>query len=180
MFSFISKRAVFIVLLAAFLFMGCSDSSDDSFVDDHKLNPYLIGTWTDSSWSDTGDYDGYTIGSNNFSYIFGGTDYEFMGFAGNIVYVSNFYYNSGVIIIEYDPDHKASYYGPAPDYAPLPLKGDYIGIYYKNLVPGVLVEMGVANEPGGAEKTSLVEAINAFTLGNEGAYMTHYGTYIRQ
>jgi hypothetical protein len=40
--------------------------------------------------------------------------------------------------------------------------------------------MGGAYAEGGAEKDTLDAAKAAFTVGNEGTYMTYYGTYLKQ
>jgi hypothetical protein len=178
MFSFISKRAIFIVLFAAFLFIGCQQEEEPDFftlylLSKNTLNENLIGTWIS-------EYDGYTITKTGLSYNdgFGG------GYAGTIEYVSNFSNNAGVIIIKYYPEHRPTYYDNFenwgdPDHI-LPLKGDYIGIYYKNLKPGTSIQIGGAYEDKGAEKNSLDAAKNAFTQGNEGTYMSYYGIYTRQ
>ena len=165
---------VLVFISAALLFTGCP--VDDGFVDDGKLNINLIGSWHDGSWSDVGDYDGYTITGNGIAYVFGGIGYEFTSYAGTIEYISNFSKNAGVIIVKYNTDTKPTYYDG--DSNPLPLKGDYLGIYYKNLNPGVSVQIGGAYIAGGAEEATLDAAITAFTAGNEGTYMGWYGTYL--
>jgi hypothetical protein len=164
-------------LSTALLFTGCSTDPDDGFVDDHNLNPNLIETW-ESEYS-----DGYTITETHLSYGYGA---NFIDYAGTIRYVSNFTSTAGVIIIEYDAEHKPTYYAgydpetyePIGD--PLTLKGNFIGIYYKDFKPGVSVQIGVAYAEGGAEEATLDEAKTAFTVGNEGTYMTYYGTYLKQ
>jgi hypothetical protein len=162
-------------LSTGLLFTACSSDPDDGFVDDHKLNSNLIETW-ESEY-----YDAYTITDTHLSYGYGADSVEY---AGTIKYVSNFNSTAGVIIIEYDAEHKPTYYDSSenygdPDHIVLP-KGDFIGIYYKDFKPGVSVQMGVAYAEGGAEKATLDEAKNAFTMGNEGTYMTYYGIYSRQ
>jgi hypothetical protein len=88
--------------------------------------------------------------------------------------------------MEYDADKKPTYYiGYDPETYlpigdPLPLKGNFIGIYYKDLKPGVSVQMGTAYVDGGAETTTLDAAKARFTMGNEGTYITWYGTYLKQ
>jgi hypothetical protein len=168
----LALAAVF-CLSAALLFSGCQPE-DDSFVDDHRLNSQLIGTWTNSQFGDS-----YTITSTYLSYGYGN---DFISYAGAVRYVSNFSEDAGVIIIEYDDDHKATY----PEYddewnviGTLPLKGNFIGIYYKELKSGVSVKMGGAYADGGAEEATLDAAKKAFTLGNEGNYMSMYGTYLK-
>jgi hypothetical protein len=161
-------------LFTTLLFTGCQPEAEDYFVDVHKLNPKLIGTWT-SEYSDS-----YTITGTKLDYDdgFGG------GNGGTIKYVSNFTATAGVIIIEYDPDHKPTYYDSIDNYGDpahiVPLKGNFIGIYYKNLKSGVSVQMGGVYVDGGAEKATLNAAIATFTMGNEGTYMSYYGTYSKQ
>jgi hypothetical protein len=163
---------VMLFLSSALLLIGCKDEPDP--VDDqNKLNQNLIGTWASEY------FDGYIISSTKISYDDGsGIDY-----AGTIRYVSNFSSTAGIIIIEYDADKKPTYYEgfdpitwePIGD--PLPLNGNFIGIYYKDLKPGVSVQMGAAYVDGGAETATLNEAKAEFTMGNEGSYITWYGTY---
>jgi hypothetical protein len=157
-------------LVVPLLFSGCQPD-EDNVNDDHKLNSQLIETWTDSQYGDS-----YTISETHLSYGSSG----YINYAGTIKYVSNFAKDAGVIIIEYDDDHKASYSEYDEDWnfvGTLPLKGNFIGIYYKELKPGVSVKIGGAFIAGGAEEETLDAAKKAFTLGNEGNYMTMYGTY---
>ena len=162
-------------LSAGLLFNSCKD--EDNFVDDNQLNANLIGTWT----SNNGDWgiDGYKITADHLTYGNGATVANISN-AGTIKYVSNFSSTAGVIIIQYDSNHKASYsdYSKTPP-TPLPLKGDFIGVYYKNLKPGVSVQMGGAYIDGGAEEATLDAAKAAFTKGREGTYMAMYGTYLK-
>jgi len=161
--------AVLFCLSMALLFTGCKP--DDDFIDDHKLNSKLIETWMST-------YDSYDITSTKLTYDdgFGG------GYAGTIKYVSNFTETAGVIIIEYDAAHRPTYYDSFENYGDpahiVELKGNFIGIYYKALKPGVSVSMGVAYGDGGAEEATLDAAKKAFTMGNEGKYITTgYGDY---
>jgi hypothetical protein len=163
--------AMFILfcLPATLLLTGCKTEENND--DDHKLNSQLVGTWT----SEYGDL--YSITSTYLSYGYGG---DSISYAGIIKYVSNFTNDAGVIVIEYDDDHKASYWEYDDNWDPteeLPLKGNFIGIYYKEFKPGVSVKMGGAYVYGGAEEATLDAAIKAFTLGNEGTYIYGYGTY---
>jgi hypothetical protein len=171
-----SAFALFVMFcLSAALFTSCSTGGDSDLGD--ELDTNLIGTWT-SEYS-----DGYTITEDHLSYGYGA---EYIEYAGTIKYVSNFTSTAGVIIIEYDANHKPIYYaGYDPDTYepigdPLPLKGNFVGVYYKSLKPGESVQMGTAYGDGGAEVASLNAAIAAFTMGNEGTYMTYYGTYTKQ
>ncbi|MCL2126617.1 MAG: hypothetical protein FWH38_00045 [Treponema sp.] len=166
---------VFFCLFAALLLIGCK-TGDDDFVDDQQLNSRLLGSWQDGSWSDEGDYDDYTVTGTDVTYSYGGVGYEMMSYAGTIEYVSNFSKDAGVIIIKYYPGSEASYYDD--DYNLLPLKGDYLGIYYRNLKPGVSVQIGGAYVADGAEESTLEAAKAAFTKGNMGTYMGYWGTYL--
>jgi len=162
--------AIVFCLSTALLVTGCStDDSGDPVV---QLDANLIGTWTDSLYG-----DGYTITSTSLSYGYGA---DSISYAGTIKRASQFTGDAGVIIIEYDADHKASYWEYDENWQPvkeLPLKGNFIGIYYKDLKQGVSVSMGGAYIDGGAEEATLDAAIKAFTMGNEGKYMGSYGTY---
>jgi hypothetical protein len=168
--------AVVLCLSAAFLFSGCQ--TEDDFVDDHTLNSQLIGTWV-STYDDS--YVIEKTGTGHKLTYYGYND--MISYAGVIRYVSNFSEDAGVIIIEYDDDHKASYDEYDDDWnvvSTLPLKGKFIGIYYKEFKPGVSVKMGGSYVDGGAEEATLDTAKKAFTLGNEGDYMSMYGTYSKQ
>lgn len=159
-----------VVLFCLFLlFTGCSTGGDNEL--NHAFNEALIGTWG------AGNSEAYDITKEHITYNgYGGS----IAYAGTIEYVTNFSDDSGVLIIKYDADHKATYYEDGhfndPNYI-LPPKGDYLGIYFKTLKPGVSVAMGGAFIAGGAEEATLGAAITAFTIGNEGKYMTYYGTY---
>jgi uncharacterized protein (DUF1330 family) len=189
MFSLFSTKRVLVrgalvamLCLTVCLFLACptgngDDRSSITFGDDHKLNENLIGIW-ESEY-----FDGYTITATHISYGYGA---DFIEYAGTIKYVSNFTSTAGVIIIEYDAEHKPTYYiGYDPETYepigdPLPLKGNFIGIYYTDFKPGVSVQMGGAYIAGGAETATLDAAKARFTMGNEGTYMTYYGTYLKQ
>jgi len=171
-------RCLFVLFLcASFLVFGCKEEpEDDVYNDDHILNVDLIGIWKSNS------DDSYAITSTHLTYYgYGDT----ISYSGTIKYVSNFdsTKNAGVFIIEYDDDHKASYpiydedWNPTGDYHPL--KGNFIGVYYQELKKGASVKMGTAYIEGGAEKSTLVAAKNAFTLDREGDYMSFYGTYTK-
>jgi hypothetical protein len=160
--------------LSALLFTGCKDNG---FVDDHKLNSNLIGTWT-STYGDS-----YVITANKITYDDGGYG---GGYASTIRDVSNFSDNAGVIIIEYDADKKPTYYDSFDNYGKeehiVPLNGDFIGIYYKDFKPGVSVSMGVAVNSavvGGSEEATLDAAVSAFNVDNVGKYMSYWGAYTK-
>jgi hypothetical protein len=166
--------AVVLCLFTALLFSGCQ-TEEENFIDDHKLNSQLTGTWF-STYD-----DGYVIDETETGYRLTYYGYiDMISYAGAIEYVSNFSNDSGVIIIKYDDDHKASYSEYDENWnvaGTLPLKGDFIGIYYKEFKPGISVKIGGAYAEGGAEEETLDAAKKAFTLGNEGNYMSMYGTY---
>ena len=181
----VSTLCILSCLIAVLLFAGCNSEDDGDFVDDHKLNTALIGTW-----EDTANYDGYAIADTKIEY------FGFAEYSGTIQYVLNFTSakDAGVIIIEYDTENKPTYYtnehwnDPDPDHYLtctdpdhiMPLKGNFIGIYYKAFKPGVSVEMAGASLTGGAEEATLEAAKAAFTAGKEGTYIPWgYGTYTR-
>jgi hypothetical protein len=178
--NFFSQKALALMFMfclsAALLITGCKEDASGSsskFVDDHKLNSSLIEEWS----SPYGD--GYVITANKITYDDGGYG---SSSTGTIQYVSNFTSNAGVIIIKYDDDKKPSYWEYDDAWNPieeLPLKGDFIGIYYKNLKPGVSVSMANAYIDGGAEEATLDDAKKAFTAGNEGKYIMYYGEYTK-
>jgi hypothetical protein len=186
LFRFFARKnftlALMFCLSTALLFTGCDtdgggsggNNNSGGFVDDHKLNSSLIGTWS-SVYGDN-----YVIVANKITYDDGYGD----GFAGTIQYISNFTSSAGVIIIKYDADKKPTYYDSFDNYGDpdhiVPPKGDFIGIYYKDLKPGASVSMGGAYIYGGAEEATLDAAKKAFTAGNTGKYMSHYGTYTKK
>ena len=159
-------------LSAGLLFTSCK-TDEDNFVDNHQLNANLIGTWTASYG------DGYKITADHLTYYSSVTANSISN-AGTIKYIVNFSNSAGVIIIQYDSNHKASYsdWSKTPP-TPLPLKGDFIGVYYKDLKPGVSAQIGGAYIDGGAEEATLDAAKAAFTKGREGTYMAMYGTYLK-
>ena len=177
MFSFFSKtgvKCILVCLLAALVLAGCK--TDPGFDDDHVLDPKLIASWS-SFWGDgASDYDGYIITGTHVKYDSGGIiDYE-----GDIVYVSNFSSNAGVIIIKYDSPR--TYYdgefdndGNWVSTGTHESSGDYTGIFYRELTSGT-VEMGTAYD---AEETTPYRASAAFTKGNEGNYIWQYGVYTK-
>ena len=166
--SFARSAFVLIILSALLVFSGCDDKPPPPPPPPgFELKSALIGTW-----SSTGG-DSYTITATKLSYDAGGYGGDY---AGTIRDGSNFTDTAGVIIIEYDLGHECVYYnsgtvGP----------GTFLGIYYKELTPGVSVEMGQAMDSGytGAEEKTLADAKVMFTAGNEGTYMSFYGTYTK-
>jgi len=175
LFRFSARNIFALVVLfclpTALLVTGCKTDDGGNPVD--QLDANLIGTWA-STYGDA-----YTITVNkSLSY---GYSVDSITYAGNVRYASQFTSDAGVIIIEYDADHKPTYYDSFENYGDpdhiVELKGNFIGIYYKDLKPGVSVSMGGAYIDGGAEEATLDAAIKAFTMGNEGKYMGSYGTY---
>jgi len=165
-------------LFTALLFTGCKEDgvTPPPLPDSFELDENLIGTWT-SVYA-----DGYIITATRLSYGYGADSIEY---AGTIRYAEAFSSDAGVIIFQYDANHKPTYYAEfdpdtyEPIGDPLPLKGNYIGVYYKDLIPGVSVQMGTAYVDGGAEEKSLTAAKKVFTVHKEGDYMTYYGTYFK-
>jgi hypothetical protein len=153
-----------------------SCNPDPGFVDDHNLNSMLINTWDSDSSS-------YEITATHVSYL--DSDGE-ISFAGNIKYVSNFSETAGVIIIEYDAAYKPTYYDEWTENPPgsgtwvpgdeLPLQGDFIGVYFKELTAGS-ARIASAYVAGGAEESTLADAKAAFTADSEPSYIYSYGSY---
>ena len=158
-----------VFMFAALLFTGCSTDGDGGG-GGPGLNSMLIGTWL----SEHGD--SYTLTSDRIIYAFGND----INYAGTIRHVDNFTDSHGLIIIEYDSDHRPIYYADGywgdADHI-LPLKGNFIGIYFQNFIPGDRVNMGGAFMAGGAEEPTLAAAIAAFIIGMESTYISAYGTY---
>jgi len=161
-------------LFAALLFTGCKTEPDEDF--SYELNENLIGIWR-STYDDA-----YTITATHLSYGYGA---DTISYAGTIRHATAFSSTAGVIIFEYDAAHKPAYYEgydpvtyePIGD--PLPLKGNFIAVYYQDLISGTSVKMGTAYAEGGAEEPTLSAAIQAFTVHKEGDYMGYYGTYLK-
>ena len=152
--SFLSL-CVLVCLSLGLLFSGCENDPDNGSTS--GLNTDLIGTWLETNEFGT---DGYAVETNRVRYIS-----DWFSFTGSIRHVTNFSNSAGVIIIEYD----SQYINPDVN---------FIGIYFRNLNPGVSVQMGVAWIEEGAEEPTLNAAMAAFTSGNEGKYMSFYGTYL--
>ena len=165
--------AIFVVVMMLF---GCKIDPGDDF--GYELNGDLTGTWEDKSWGGGTVYDFFTITATTLVYDngFGG------GYAGTIRFVTNFTENAGVIIIEYHEDRKPVYFDK--DFNPtIPPKGNFAGIYYENLMPGVSVLLAKAidlTDYTGAEKTTLDEAKVAFTSGRKLDYVEFMGTYLKK
>ena len=169
------RICMLLFIFTALLFTGCPMGGVvGNNGQDAELNPQLIGRWV-STWG-----DGYIVEANTIINISSdGTTRPI----GTIRHINNFTASAGVIIVEYHPDWRPRYYSGGlegwgnPENL-LPLRGTFNGIYFRNLVPGVSVQMGGAFIEGGAERATLAEAIAAFTLGNEGRYMALYGTFL--
>ena len=164
-------RSVFaLIFISVILFTGCqTEAEEDSRF---ELDSRLIGTWIDSQWG-----DGYTITSTR---IYRLNSVDSIDTAGRIVHAVTFSNTAGVIIYEYDEDKKPTYWEFDDNWNPireLPLKGNFIGVYYKDLQPRVVLHAGNAWVSGGAEEPTLEAAIRAFTLDNEPKYMSLYGPY---
>jgi hypothetical protein len=153
--------ALFLVL-GALAFMGCPTESDDSFVDDHKLNAGLVGTWKGGGegWTDT-----YTITDNTANEKQLGTISHPEGFPGynnaNIAFVYNFSETSGCLIIKYTDSSN---------------NGKYNAVYFKDLSSGSVL-LGDAYDtsiayPANNDSSvaTLDEAILRFAPENADAY----------
>jgi hypothetical protein len=175
----IMARSVFILILSVIFLMGC-DTDPDDFVDDHKLNSKLIGTWTSNGM------DKYVIDQGTLTY------YGWMGsidYSGTIEYVSNFTSkkNSGVIIIKYNADNKLVWYDYDPETweetpKPEQPEGDYYGIYFSKLTANSVELSSTSdqkNNYGPSETVTLEQAKKRFTVHSMGdwintGYITAY------
>ncbi|MDR3303535.1 MAG: hypothetical protein LBS86_03900 [Treponema sp.] len=158
-------------------FIGCKDEEESFVVDDHKLNPLLIGTWN-SEYGDT-----YTINTEaTLIYDSGvGGSAPDSSYEGTVCYDSNFTSDAGVIIIKYtDAPQYGVYDANYTLTDTLDPAGSFIGIYYKDLTSTSVSMAGAYTMPSGAEKTTLAAAISAFTAGNAGDYIYSYSTCSKQ
>jgi hypothetical protein len=149
-------------LTAAFLLSGC-EMENGNFVDDHKLNPGLIGKWKSEY---NGGAEVYTITETTFVY-----EDTFLGiWGGKIDYVSNFSKNAGVLIIEYDGDKKQRWknWETSEDITP---PGNFYGIYFNSLTENTVKLANTSDQKanyGPTETETSREAREKFTLGNKG------------
>jgi hypothetical protein len=95
---------------------------EDEFVDDHKLNAGLVGTWRGSGSTEYGDWtDTYTIAAGTGSQIGSINHAEGSTWTdATIEYVYNFSETSGCLIVKYTIDNTDK----------------YNAVYYKNLSSG--------------------------------------------
>jgi hypothetical protein len=164
--------ALFLVL-GALAFMGCPTEGDDPFVDDHKLNAGLVGTWKDLTFQDR-----YEITATTATYIsvYEGTE---SSDPGTIEYISNFSADSGVIIIKYETARTNG--------------RTYGAVYYRELKTeggSTSAKMGSAGKyepaPSYADITPVIttleKAKEEFTLDKgDGYYVTFWGgPYVKQ
>ncbi|MCL1993788.1 MAG: hypothetical protein FWG66_12670 [Spirochaetes bacterium] len=159
---------VFALLLAPFLFAGCSTGDDELVI---EFNQGLIGVWENVTQGGT---EIFTVTSNRAYYGF--DDDTFM--RGFIVHAVSFSANSGVIIVRHDPGSTA---WALPGEVAADISGMFLGVYFRNLVPGVSVEMAqAATTAGTAEQPTLSAAINRFTLGNMATYAAGFSPLTRR
>lgn len=175
--------ALALVLLVSTMFVSCSDNDSK----DVLAPEVLRGTWVSSEHGDS-----YEITTDKVFYDslwVDGIDY-----GGTIRHITVFTETSGVIIISYDDGLENTYqifdgWDPTGEY--YNLSGNFIGIYYRNLIPGTSIEMGTAYMADGdgapiAEKATLKEAIAAFTAAmgepsiDGSTYIFTYGEYEKQ
>ena len=174
MFSFYSVRrvitrsasvlAVVLCLAAALVFTGCK-MEEDKYNDDHKVKSGLIGKWAF-------DYEGgqelYTITATTLTY-----DDTYLGlWGGQIVYISNFSKDAGVLIIEYDAGKKQQWtdWDTMADITPT---GNFYGVYFSELKEDSVKMANTSdqNANGGPTETETLEqAIKKFTRGKRGDY----------
>jgi len=161
-----SKRAVYltvITLLTGFLFFSCGEG--EPFVNDGELNPVLVGQWV---FNYNGGQECYTITSNPNRLIYNDT---YMGeWGGNIVHISNFTKNTGVLIIEYDLDKKQTWtdWTTMTEVTP---SGNFYGIYYSELKQNSVKLANTSDQTANSRPTeteTLEEAKEIFTADNKG------------
>jgi hypothetical protein len=155
-------------LFTALLFTGCKQEPDDD--PKFELDSRLIGTWTDPVY-----FDGYTITATSLSY----------GSWSGIIRAVTTRGDAGVIIIEYEEGKEQTYntWGQDEDgnwiiVGSVERPGNFLGIYYRNLIPGESVEISNALDLetyGPAEAPTLNAAKNKFTLDATDNYIGMWG-----
>ena len=172
--KYLTTLFVLLCLPAALVFTGCKIDGPNDPV--YGLDSNLIGTWV----SEFDESYAITAASLVYDDGFG------RGFAGTIRHVSRFTGNTGVIIIEYEAGREQTYPIYNSDWEIIghnKHRGNFAGIYYENLKPGISVEMGNAvnlEDFSGAEETTLETAKAAFTSGRKGDYIGIMGVYLRK
>jgi hypothetical protein len=159
----LSSFFVLFLVMGMLSFIGCK-TDDDDFVDDHKLNTGLIGTWK-GDFGD-GDYDQYIISETTLKQ----EDTFGTNTSGTIAYIYNFSETAGVLIIKYAPG--------STFYAYLDVGNKYGAIYF-NGIKAQSVKLGGATnfKLSDEEKvdwpdyfTDLDEAKQKFAPGNIDKY----------
>ncbi|MDR1932976.1 MAG: hypothetical protein LBQ57_09185 [Spirochaetales bacterium] len=172
------KRVSFLVLalclvMGAMSFVACTENEDDSDFYDRQFVP--VGTW-ESRWDDGADggVDTYKIESGKITYTTASA-YGNDTWSASIVAAVDFSPRSGVLIFKYDTAPSGTYAGVhGTPY-------DYGAVYYRNYSPGS-IQAGDAWLPDGsyrAEAKDINEALDMFTEGNTGTYMSAWGTYTK-
>jgi len=155
---------ILLCLLTVLPLAGCK-MNENNYFDDGKLKPGLVGDW---KFEYEGGYELYTITANPDVFIY--TDTFAGTWGGNIVHVSNFGENAGVLIIEYDIDKKQQWtdWNTMSDITP---DGNFYGIYFTELKQNSVRLANTSDSLtnyGPTETETLEEAINKFTSGNKG------------
>ncbi|MDR2553115.1 MAG: hypothetical protein LBD31_08130 [Treponema sp.] len=162
------------VLLAASVFTACGGDGSG------------IPAATQGFWRAANGADWYGITQDSLRYGYGpGSIFAEPLYKGQIRSVEYFTGSSGVIIIEYDPDRKQTYYDYDAGYnvigGPYPPPGNFIGVYFRNLTAksGEFATAYDAAKPHGCEEATLEAARAAFTLDAMGTYIFQMPGYAR-
>jgi hypothetical protein len=145
------------MVLGALSFTGCPMEGSNAFIDKHKLNPELIGTW---EWKSEVYTDTYKISAGTGNQI--GVISHPEGYPpyndAIIVYVYNFSETSGCIIINYTDGSNI---------------GRYNAVYFKDLLSNSVL-LGDAYDPSqenyDASVATFDEAKKRFTPENAETY----------
>jgi hypothetical protein len=171
--TFMLVFAMFLVL-GTMAFVGCDTDGEDEPDSGDTLNPVLVGTWEDPTYSDTYTINGTTIGTSTIVYSGGG--------GGTIVYVSNFSNDSGVIIFQFSPAAANGRTFGAVYYRELKTSGEKTSANMSTA--GLWVDSGEDNDGDGyndyVDGTPAINTLDLakaqYTLDNgDGHYVTFWG-----
>jgi hypothetical protein len=158
MFFFISKRAFFFALLAAFLFAGCQPEPDE------HINTHFIpvGEW-DDGWD-----GGYNITNTTIEYYTPafGDDYPAMNLKGTIETAMDFSHNSGVLLIKITEQTNMGL-----------TAGKYTCVYYRDYTPSHVLLANPVDALYNSIQTDTIDLAKiTFTADTVGTHVTHWGS----
>ncbi|MDR2964536.1 MAG: hypothetical protein LBU88_02045 [Treponema sp.] len=162
-----AKIIVALVMLFAFLFMGCPPPDDEDYY------PSLDGTWKESY----GDAYIINLSAETLEYDDGSEGMFESSYKGDIKEIIFFNNNrtAGIIFIKYTNKPKDFSTEEPPE-------GDYIGVYFRNLT-GTQGDFSTPSDypadPIPATNT-MQEAKVKFTEDTAGTYAAYWPTYIKQ